>query len=99
MYMVKYDAERCRFRMKTLRTFRRYFDRIDDDDDNDAESGYNTRSSNYVEATRLLMTAACSGDNIAMKELMGLYRNKLLSKEDLATTLRAHKAANDRRKN
>ena len=55
-------------------------------------------SGNLEEATRQYMMAACSGHDIAMQNLMKLYRNKWLSKEDLATTLRAHKSANDNAK-
>ena len=57
------------------------------------------QSHNYEEASRLWMTAARLGDDDAMKRVMACYRDKLLSKEDLATTLRAHKAANDAEKN
>ena len=46
-------------------------------------------------ATRQYCVAARSGSDIAMQYLMVCYRQGLLSKEDLATTLRAHKAAND----
>merc|ERR1711966_327631 len=57
------------------------------------------QSGNQEEAARQYMTAACSGHEFAMQNLMKIYRNKWLSKEDLATTLRAHKAANDNVKN
>ena len=53
------------------------------------------QSGNLEEAVQHLMMAACSGHDLAMQNLMKFYGNKLLSKEDLATTLRAHKAAND----
>ena len=52
-------------------------------------------SGNLEESARHLTMAACSGNDNAMEMLMHLYRKKLLSKEDLATTLRAHKAAID----
>ena len=55
-------------------------------------------SDNQEEAKRQFMTAACSGDEMAMQNIMLCYRKKWLSKEDLATTLRAHKAANDNAK-
>jgi hypothetical protein len=43
------------------------------------------------------MTAACSGDNQAMQNLMMHYQTpgSVVSKDDLATTLRAHKTIND----
>ena len=47
----------------------------------------------YKEATRLLMKVASLGGDT--RNLMICYRNKHISKEDLATTLRAHQAAND----
>jgi len=53
------------------------------------------QSGNWEEATRLYMMAARSGQDIAMKMLMVCYRGNMLSKDDLTTTLRAHKAAND----
>ena len=53
------------------------------------------QSGNQEEAKRQFMTAACSGHDEAMQNLTKLYRHKLLLKEDLATTLRAHKAAID----
>ena len=53
------------------------------------------QSGNQEEAKRQFMTAACSGHEEAMQNLMKLYRHKLLSKEALATTLRTHKAAID----
>ena len=56
-------------------------------------------SGNYKEGTRLYMTAARSGDETAMETVMRCcYRNRDVSKDDLATTLRAHQAANDKRK-
>ena len=36
-----------------------------------------------------------AGHDKAMDLLISYYRNELISKEDLATMLRAHKAAND----
>ena len=57
------------------------------------------QSDNWEEATRQYMMAACSGHGIAMQSLVECYRHKLLSKEDFATTLRAHKAASDNVKN
>ena len=53
------------------------------------------RPSNQEEATQLVMMAARLGLDKAMNKLMIYYRNGWLSKEDLATTLHAHKAAND----
>lgn len=43
------------------------------------------------------MTAARLGEDYAIRNLMISYQNKVLSKDDLATTLCAHKAANDTR--
>ena len=57
------------------------------------------QSGNPEEATRQYMTAARSGDDIAMNKLVEYYRNIQLSKEDLATTLRAKKVANDKVRN
>jgi len=57
------------------------------------------QSGNLEEAVRQYMTAACSGHEEAMQNLMKVYRHKLLSKEALATTLRAHKVANDNANN
>ena len=56
------------------------------------------KSNNNNEATRLMMKAARSGDDFAMNYLMILFRNgfQLLSKEDIATTVRAHKAVTDK---
>ena len=56
-------------------------------------------SGNYEEAKRLYMMAACSGCENAMNNLMSCYRHKLVSKDDLAKALRAHKAVHDKRKN
>ena len=56
-------------------------------------------SGNFEESARHLTIAACSGHDPAMQNLMHLYRKKMLSKEDLATALRAHKAVHDKRKN
>ena len=53
------------------------------------------QSGNYEEATRYFMMAARSGVNEAMSNVMKCFRQALLSNEDLATTLRAHQAAND----
>ena len=57
------------------------------------------QSGNPEEATRQYMTAARSGDDIAMNKLVEYYRTTQLSKEDLATTLRAKKVANDKVRN
>lgn len=57
------------------------------------------QSGNHEEATRQYMTAARSGDDIAMNKLVEYYRTTQLSKEDLATTLRAKKVANDKVRN
>ena len=51
---------------------------------------------NYKEVTRLVTKAASLGGDT--ENLMNCYRKKMLSKEDLATTLRAHQAANDETK-
>ena len=51
------------------------------------------RADEHKEATRLLMKVASLGGDT--RNLMICYRNKHISKEDLATTLRAHQAAND----
>ena len=59
------------------------------------------KSGNYEAAARQYMIAARSGDDQAMHNLMVCYRDSggsVVSKEDLATTLHAHKAANDKRK-
>ena len=55
-------------------------------------------SKNYTEVTRLSMKAARLGTDTARDNLMELYKvseAQLLSKDDLATTLRAHQAIND----
>ena len=52
-------------------------------------------SENYAELFRLCMKLARFGDDEGMENVMEYYRQNLLSKDDLATTLRAHKAAND----
>ena len=58
------------------------------------------KSDNYEEAKRQFMSAARSGHKKAMSNLMLIYQTpgSVVSKEDLATTLRTHKAANDTRK-
>ena len=58
-------------------------------------ANHTLQSGNVKEATRLVIMSARLGLDKAMNKLMVYYRNGLLSKEDLATTLRAHKAAND----
>ena len=55
------------------------------------------QSGNHEESTRLWMTAARLGEDHAIHNLMISYQNKVLSKDDLATTLRAHKAISDKR--
>ena len=45
------------------------------------------------------MAAACAGDDRAMEILTLYYWKALISKDDLATALRAHKVANDKGKN
>merc|ERR1711865_1020468 len=52
-------------------------------------------SGNNKETMRLYMNAARSGHATAMENVMLCYRENFLSKDDLATTLRAHQAAND----
>ena len=61
---------------------------------------YASQSGNYEEAKRHVMTAARSGHDNAMHNLMVNYRSpdSVVSKDDLATTLRAHKAISDKRK-
>ena len=58
------------------------------------------QSGNTEEAKRQFMTAARSGNNEAAHNLMVNYRSpgSVVSKDDLATTLRAQKAFNDKRK-
>ena len=58
---------------------------------------YASQSGNHEEAKRHLMTAARSGHDNAMHNLMVNYRSpgSVVSKDDLATTLRAHKAISD----
>ena len=54
-------------------------------------------SKNYTEFTRLSMKAACLGNDTTRDNLMKLYKvseAQLLSKDDLAITLRAHQAIN-----
>ena len=50
---------------------------------------------NVEEAKRLYIMAARLGADIAMNSLTNLHRPLMVSKEDLATTRRAHKAVND----
>ena len=59
---------------------------------------YASQSGNHEEAKRHLMTAARSGHDNAMHNLMVNYRSpgSVVSKD--ATTLRAHKAISDKRK-
>ena len=47
----------------------------------------------YKEVTRLITKAAILGGDT--RNLMICYQNKHISKDDFATTLRAHQAAND----
>ena len=58
------------------------------------------QSGDHEEAVRRYMIAACSGRDTAMQNLMTYYRNPFsaISKDDFASTLRAHKVANDTRK-
>ena len=58
------------------------------------------KSAKHEEAKRHLMTAARSGHEEAMRNLMISYQvpGSVVSKEDLATTLRAHKAVIDQAK-
>jgi len=54
-------------------------------------------SDSLEEATQLFMMAARSGNDLAMDAVMKLcYRSEFISKDDLTTTLRAHKAATDK---
>ena len=55
---------------------------------------------NHEKSKRLYMMAARSGDEMAMNNLMKKYRTpgSVVSKDDLATTLRAHKAVHDAEK-
>ena len=58
--------------------------------------GFEENSDDNIErAMRHWMIAATQGDNDAMKALMTKFRAGNVSKEDLDTTLRAHKAAVD----
>ena len=61
---------------------------------------YAAASGNQEEAKRHYMTAACAGDKKAVHNLMVNYRapGSVVSKDDLATTFRAHKAVNDKEK-
>ena len=56
------------------------------------------KSGNHDEANRQFMIAARAGNDLALSNLKDRFQKKLLSKEDLATTLHAHKAANDKGK-
>ena len=51
-------------------------------------------SGNYAEVVRLCMKGTRLGDDTARDNLMELYKAQLLSKDDLAITLRAHQAIN-----
>ena len=54
-------------------------------------------SDSLEEATQLFMMAARSGNDSAMDAVMNFcYPNEFISKDDLVTTLRAHKAATDK---
>ena len=59
---------------------------------------YALRFGNYEEAARQFMTAARAGNEKAMDNLIVNYRmpGSVVSKDDLATTLRAKKAAVDK---
>ena len=60
------------------------------------------RSGDHKKAKRCLMTAARSGHDKALHNLMVSYREEpgsMVSKDDLDTTLRAHKAVIDTGKN
>jgi TPR repeat protein len=59
------------------------------------KAGCALKSGNFKEATRRWMTVARLGEDAAIHNLMVFHRKKLLSKDDLTTALRAHKAAND----
>jgi len=62
---------------------------------------YVAKSGNHEDAKRLDIEAARSGNEAAMNNIMENYRKapvSLVSKEDLATTLRAFKVVNDTRK-
>ena len=50
------------------------------------------QSGNCKEAARQYMMAACSGNKIAMKNVKACYRHKLISEDDQAKTIFAHKA-------
>ena len=65
---------------------------------NDVGAHAHQSSGNTEEATRHFMMAARFGDDEAMQNLTEYYRHELVSKEDLATTLRAHQAAHDKGK-
>ena len=62
---------------------------------------YVAQSGNHEDAKRLDIEAARSGNEAAMNNIMENYRKvpvSFVSKEDLATTLRAFKVVNDTRK-
>ena len=50
---------------------------------------------NFERAVKHWIIAATQGDDRAIKELLDVFRSGRISKEELATTLRAHKAAVD----
>ena len=59
------------------------------------------KSGNYEAAARQYMIAARSGHDNSMHNLMVCYQDSggsVVSKEDLATTIHAHKVANDKGK-
>jgi len=58
-------------------------------------SKFHKRSGNVAEVIKHSKVVASAGDKEAMDSLMSAYGYKLLSKEDLAQTLRAHQASND----
>ena len=53
------------------------------------------KNGNIERAVKHWIIAATQGDDKSMKELMAQFRNGYVSKDDLTTTLRAHKAAVD----
>ena len=56
---------------------------------------YENRNGNIERAVKHLIIAATQGEDLSVKKLTTMYKRGLVSKEDLAATLRAHKAAID----
>ena len=56
---------------------------------------FHEKNSDIHNSIKHLKVTACAGHQESMDKLMQHYRNKSLSKEDLAQTLRAYQASND----